>query len=146
MYNMSTNESFVRWQGRYLELRTAFISLIIALSLATLAFVINGLLDKKIILTDSASKCLIFWGCVLLLTCVIMLLLISLNRIESFRKTAQSARKDGKIIDVVNELREETDIRDRITIVGFNLAVIIFAIGEVFVLLGVAIQIKPLFD
>ena len=144
---MSESEAFARWQQRHLDARTGVINLFITLSLATIGFIINALVDNnKLQLTDDCAKYCIYWGCIFLGLCLVTLFILTLNRLSSFRWTAQIARNVGdENKELRGILRTRVDLKDKISLYLFNIGIILFIIGEAIVVLGFYIHLRPLF-
>ena len=136
------NESFIRWQGRSLEQLGKTINLILGLSLATMGFTIAKILDKGFQFVSCSSKIAILTGCFIILVTITILLWVTLNRLKSFKTTAQIARKREKNInDNIDDQRREVKLHDANTWFFFKLAIILFFFGELIIITGFIIEI-----
>jgi hypothetical protein len=138
------NENFSKWQERTQNLRTHSISVFQGITLATIGFIINQILDKDFAFRNRyVSIFLVFALAILLITSVIVLSLI-INRLNGFRLTTQIARmKDVKDTEEKESLREQSLNIDSRTHVLFKISLIFFSIGETFAVVGFAIQLWP---
>ncbi len=153
------NEKIVRWQARLLDERGKLISLLLALSLGTIAFLINQIIsnsepkqpDPLGILGNTPkecwSKCLMTLGLIMLLSCVVIALYVSLNRLDGIRKTMSviKAKRDKKTIEEITKLEIESDNTDSVTLKWFSILVWIFGIAEVLVIIGFFIKHSAIF-
>lgn len=138
----SNNNSFVRWQGRSLEELGKTINLLLTISLATIGFVLNIILNKDFYFQNCYSKMAITLGTFVVLTSIILLLVISKNRLLSFKLTTSIARKrEKKKMDGIEKLRERVSKKDENIWSLFNTSVWFFGIGEGSLIIGFLIQI-----
>ena len=123
---------FSRWQMKTLEERGKFITLLLTLSLGTIAFVLNQIMKPEFSFKTSYLRVATFSGLVILLLCVIMGLLLSLNRLKDLRQTTHIAkeRKDGKSEEEIKPFQEENDKVGKKTIAWLNRMVFMFILGE----------------
>lgn len=138
---MDNKESFIRWQGRTSEELGKAINLLLSLCLATIGFIISKLLDKDFQFLNCTAKLLVSIGSIILLIAVIILLLLIYNRLHAFKGTTQIARRretDDRSGIIV--LREKVNQRDKCTWTLFNISIITFSSGELFVIVGFIIE------
>lgn len=134
---------FSKWQERTHQLRTNTIGLFLSITLATIGFIISQLLDKDFKFLNCYSKIFISIGAFFLLATSFLLILTTLNRLNSFRFTTQIVRKKDNINSAagIEDLRNKVDRLDNKVISGFNWAIILFLIGEFSVIIGFIVQI-----
>lgn len=138
------NESFIRWQGRSLEALGNTINLLLSLCLATIAFVVSKFLDSDYQCQnpDWISITIAIGGIIFLLVSTALLLWIIYNRLISFRKTTQIARKREKNNSTgIEILRQEVQVQDKCTWQLLKFAIISFVLGEAFIIIAFIIKI-----
>ncbi|PZW37596.1 hypothetical protein LX95_02878 [Mesonia algae] len=101
--------NFARWQLVRINQLTFINNLILGLSLGLLAYVFNFVQSDEIIF--SCIQKILFWiGCITSLCSIALALLLALNRLKDFRKTANLVRKlEKKDLDEKNKSRQITD-------------------------------------
>jgi hypothetical protein len=87
------NDSYVRWQGRTIEQMGYAINTILLTTMASVGFSIAQLLRSNI---DCYSRCFIKDGVVVLFICIILIMLLILNRLIDFRETAKNCTSTRK--------------------------------------------------
>lgn len=134
----SSNASFVRWQGRSLEELGRAINLLLSLSLAISGFVIVKLLDSDFKCElNTLQTILLLGGLVFTLITIVILLLLIYNRLLSFRKTTQIARKREKgKRDEIEALRKEVKQIEIRTWKLFKWSIIVFFVSLLFTISG----------
>lgn len=132
------NESFIRWQGRSLEELGKAINLLLSLSLATSGFLIVKLLDSDFKCElNTLQTILLIGGLVLTSITILVLLFLIYNRLLSFRRTTQIARKREKgERDEIEALRKEVKEIDSHTWKLFKWSIIFFFISLLFTISG----------
>ena len=136
------NESFVRWQGRSLEQLGIAINLLLSLCLATIGFTISKLLDKDFIFLNHFTRKIILLGSFNILLTILLVLFLIYNRLHSFKKTTQIARKrETNNLSNIDILREKVKKADKLTWLFFNISLVSFALGEILVFVGFIFQI-----
>ncbi|GGH18134.1 hypothetical protein FAZ19_11910 [Sphingobacterium alkalisoli] len=136
------NQSFIRWQGRAIEELGKTVNLLLALCLATIGFVVSKFLEKDFSFNSCIGKVFILIGSLALLFDTIILLLVMLNRLNSFKSTAQIARqRETENRTNIKSLRNEVTQKDKCTWILFKYSIVIFVLGELFIILGLFIEI-----
>lgn len=134
-----SDTSFTRWQGRTREQMGYAINTLLVLATGTIGFAIAKLLEGKLY---CYARCFAIVGCGLLFLCIMVLLLLIVNRLIDFRLTTQIARKrETKKRDGIERDREESRRMGNRTWSMFYFALASFLLGEVFIIIGFAIQI-----
>ncbi len=140
----NTKDRFPRWQQTTIEQMGYFINLIIVLCLGTIGFCVSKLLDFNIIQNCSAET-LVISGTTFLLVSLSMLIYVQYNRLLDFRITSQLSRRNDKpshtLLDTPENLRNRTKKLGRLTWRIFDISLIFFALGQLFVVLGFMITI-----
>ena len=137
------NESFIRWQGRAIEEFGKTINLILAISLATIGFVINKLLESGFSFENCFAKVFIFIGTITILIAIVIILFLIRMRLLNFRDTAKISRKREK-----NRIDNIEDLRKKSKKTGFcvwnllNVSIWLFGIGEGFTIVGFLIHLS----
>jgi len=136
------NESFIRWQGRTINQMGFAINVLLILSTGALGFIISILLhlDKCrtpiefVILLHGA----LFFAFSILLGCI-----CSINRLSSFRLTAQIARSREKKInlDTIQYRRNKVNIKDQYTWRLFKWQYWLFFLGAIISSIGIAVKL-----
>ena len=136
-------ERFKRWQMKTLEERGKFISLLLTLSLATIAFVVNQLLKTDFAFKCWNSKYLLIVGLPIIFICVCLCLWLSMNRLKDLRQTTAilKARKDNESQENIKILKDENDKIGKNTISIMNLMVATFIIGEILSIAAFVIEL-----
>lgn len=110
---MADNDSYVRWQNiRITQLGFAN-NLIILLAVALLGFGISFL--KDITTLNSYQKFFFWCGSTLVLTSIGFGIVVIINRLDDFKKTAQISRKreTGNRTGIENERQETEELGER---------------------------------
>lgn len=137
----SYNERFVRWQAASIEARGKVISLILTLSLATIAFVFKLIIDNHP--NKDCAKLFLFLGLVFLLGCAIIALSVMLNRLQDLRETTKIAnlvRINHQPIQDIRKLRNNNRVTVKKTHKGVNRMILFFGIGEAATIIGLTIE------
>ena len=127
-------QSFVRWQGRSITQLGFVNNLLIGLSAGTLAF-----LTQLAFKDQTALVCCDAWlmtvSAVSAFLSLVVGCVLAWNRLCSFRDTAQIARqRETKERTNIDELRESTNKRDKYTWQLLKIQAVVFAIGELHLL------------
>ena len=139
-----TNESFVRWQGRYIEQRQTASSVMLGLSGGSLAYVTS--------LLSGVNAFIGFWPSIafhLTVAChafsVGAAVLYSLNRVRDFAVTAKIARDRAhpKRKDNVPELRKQQRTLGQLTRRLYFWQSILFLAGALFFLVFCSYHLSP---
>lgn len=134
----SNNNSFIRWQGRSIEELGKAINLLLGLSLTTAGFVISKLLDPQF--QNAINICqtkLLILGISISLVTILLLLFLMYNRLLSFRKTTEIARKREKgILGNLGFLRGQVKSIDKCTWKLLVASIISFISSELTIILG----------
>lgn len=134
------NESFTRWQGRTLEALGSAINVLLSLCLATIGFNVSKLLDRDFF--NCRAKLLTIIGSGILLIATATLLILMYNRLHAFRGTAKIARKrETNKTEGIDSSREKVRKKDNCTWNLFNISIITFSLGELFVIFGFIFEI-----
>jgi len=89
-------ESFIRWQSITITQLSYVVNLILGLSVASLGFQVNILLDGNLI-TKSWQECIIIISLISLLASVALGIFCIINRLRDFRATKEAAKLREKI-------------------------------------------------
>src|SRR6266446_3836177 len=130
---MEPNEraSFVRWQGRTITQFGFVTNLLLGLATAEMAFLLGVGLDRREGLT-ATSYAAILTSLVLLAASVVVGCWLTLNRLASFRVTAQVARRRQKnATERLEQLRARAKRLDDRSWCLLQAQVILFAVGTV---------------
>lgn len=122
-------ERFVRWQGRTIEQMGYSINTLLIITSATIGFTVSYLLKCNI----QHIKYILYTGTVLLIICIASLLIVTINRLHDFRATARNIKEEDKIVD--------TDFIGKVTWWLFYLSIILFIIGQSFIMYGFKVAI-----
>lgn len=138
------NEAFSKWQERTQNLRTHTISVFLGMSLATIGFIIDKILEPTFSFISIYSKVAFIIAGILLLANTVTTLILMLNRLQGFRHTTIIVRKRDKEDRVdIDELRQESFKIDQDTHWLFNLSVWLFSFGELVTIVAFVMQISP---
>lgn len=130
---MESNEraSFVRWQGRTITQFGFVTNLLLGLATGELAILLGVALDRREGLT-ATSHAVILVSLILLAGSVVLGCWLALNRLASFRTTAQVARQREKnVIEDLDRLRTRTKRLDETSWWLLRAQVVLFATGTV---------------
>lgn len=131
----SAREAFVRWQGRTIEQFTSVNNLFTGLATGLLAFQAKLVFDDKVSFTSS-EKWLIVSSIILETLSSIVGGYLPLNRLRSFRTTAQIAKNRGtNERENIDALRDLVNALDRKTWQLLPLQTILFILGGLLLLI-----------
>lgn len=131
------NESFVRWQGRAIKQLSFVNNLMIGLATGLLAFQTNLIFNYRATLLSS-DKWLLLMSILMVLFSLFFGCCAALNRLSSFQKTSQIARKrekGGKKREGIEEKRDLVKKLDKRTWRLLQMQIVLFAFGGLFLLL-----------
>jgi len=132
------NESFVRWQGRSIQQMGFANNLLVGLATGLLAFQIQIAFNDEITLS-TLERCLAILSLIFIFASLIVGCYLAWNRLQSFRTTAQVARKrETENHEGISELRNKYKRLDQITWKCIRCQGVLFALGS-FLLLVLAI-------
>jgi hypothetical protein len=130
-------ESFIRWQSITITQLSYVVNLILGLSVASLGFQVNILLDGNLI-TKSWQECIIIISLISLLASVALGIFCIINRLRDFRATKEAAklREQNQPDEEIKKYRDLYDTLGKRTwnifwwqIGSFSLGVLLFIIG-----------------
>ena len=132
--NNSKNESYVRWQGRTIEQMGYAINTILIVTMASVGFSVSQLLRPDIYY---CASCYIKNGVIVLFICIILIMLLILNRLIDFRETAKIARKREKDkLDGIEEKRLCVKLIGNITWCLLYTIIVLFLVGHALIAFG----------
>lgn len=142
----NNNESFVRWQQLTIGERGKAINLFLGVLFATVGFVISRLTDDDFSFYSATSKWAILIGTLLGLLSICGFIAVILNRLKDFRLTTKIARlsyikENGEI----GSLRKQADKAGDVTHKFHRISLVLFALAELFVVVGFIIQVSDKF-
>lgn len=129
-------ESFVRWQGRTIKQLSYVNNLMIGIATGLLAFQTNLVFNYRVTLLSS-DKWLLLISILMVLFSLFFGCCAALNRLSSFQKTSQIARKredGGKKRAGIEEMRVLVKKLDNRTWQLLQVQVVLFALGGLFLL------------
>lgn len=136
------SESFIRWQGRTIEQMGFTINVLLILSTGAMGFIISILLhlDKC---RSPVEFIILFNGAFLFAFSILFGCICSINRLSSFRITAQIARSREKHKDVLirRSNRKVVKKKDRSTWCLFKCQYWFFFSGAVISGIGIALKL-----
>ena len=136
-------ERFIRWQQITIAETGKTISLFLAVSFATIGFVINQLSRADFRFKNCWDNVFVISGTILLLVSISIFLYTILNRLKDFRKTTQKIKSEkDKDYFLKDKLEKETKKIGKITWALFNFGLWTFGISEFFIIIGFIIQVS----
>lgn len=132
---MNNQDRFTRWQLIRINQLTFLNNLILGLSIALLGYIFHYINQDAIYLNKPQK--FLFWASLLFtLSSIFLAIILAINRLEDFKKTANIARKkDTKEFNTLQNERTETKILGKRTwclfywqIATFFISFIVFAI------------------
>lgn len=140
-------ERFIRWQAIAIEQRGKAMNVLLSLSLATIAFLANQIMNNHFQFKTICAEYFMGGGSFFLLSCIVITLLLHICRLKDFDQTKNiiKARIQHKPQTIIIPMQTENRSTGKLTKCGFNISVWCFLLGEIFVVIGLILQIKGKF-
>lgn len=136
-------ERFIRWQAIAIDQRGKTINVILSLSLATIAFIANQIMDKDFHFESCFAKIFIGFGSFSLFICTAISLWLNINRLKDFDETKNiiKSKSKGHNNDEIEHLESINKATGKKTRCGFVSSLWCFGIGELLIVIGLVGQI-----
>lgn len=126
---MDKNSTYGRWENYRIAQLSFINNLIIALSVALIAYIFNFLKQPNVLFNYS-QKILFWFGTLLIVISIIVGILIAINRLQDFRLTAQIARnREKNNRENIENDRNSVQIMGKKTWNGFICQILSFGIS-----------------
>lgn len=136
----NTNDRFIRWQRITMDQLGFSSNLIFTLNIGVLGFLVNKLLDDKLIIQD--GKIVLIIGFILLILSFILGITFNLTRLYDFRLTTRITRiKSNNLNDPrLGDIRCTVKCLGKITWTSFIIQTIFFTLGIILTLVSFLIM------